>query len=107
LTAYSLAIKAVESAAHAVIEPNNKKATLGTMLGILRSKPNLFEIAIPGKDGIATVTAMMTLLWEGQTSRHGRREPAVEESFESAEMAAHIASVLVLWFSTGMVRRRP
>jgi hypothetical protein len=102
--AYSLAIKAVESAAHSVIEPNNKKATLGTMLGILRSKPAAFEIEIPGQDGITTVTAMMTLLWEGQTSRHGSSEPAVDESFESAEMAVQLASLLVLWFTTGQVR---
>lgn len=103
--AYSLAIKAVESATHAVIEPNNMKPTLGTMLGILRS-PHAFEIAIPGKDGITTVTGMMTLLWEGQMSRHGSRQLAVKESFESAEMAVQLASVLVLWFSTGVVSRR-
>lgn len=33
--AYRMAVTAVESAAHAIIEPNNKMATLGTMLRIL------------------------------------------------------------------------
>lgn len=108
--AYSLAIKAVESAAHAVIEPNNRKATLGTMLGILDSNPTAFEVEIAGpgraKGPIAPVTAMMRMLWQGQTNRHGSREAARKETPAEAEMAVQLASVLVLWFTTGKVRRR-
>lgn len=108
--AYGQAIKAVESAAHAVIEPNNTKATLGTMLGILDGNPRAFEVEITGqgraKGPIAPVTAMMRMLWQGQTSRHGSKEPARKETPAEAEMAVQLASVLVLWFTTGKVRRR-
>lgn len=106
--AYSLAVKAVESAAHAVIEPGNAKATLGTMIRTMRDNPGKFEIAIGGKDGkgdAQPLIAMMTLLWEGQSSRHGARTPTLVESPEAAEMAVQLASTLVLWFTTGMAHR--
>jgi hypothetical protein len=107
--AYSLAIKAVESAAHAVVEPNNLRATLGTMRGMLRSNPDAFELAVPGPDGtgsIAPIVAMMSLLWEGQTSRHGAQTPTREETPEEAGMAVDLAVLLVNWFTAGRVRRR-
>jgi hypothetical protein len=107
--AYSQAIKAVESAAHAVVEPANAKATLGTMRGVMRTNPGAFELAIPGPDGmgdVAPVIAMMTLLWEGQTSRHGGQLPTRPETRVEAEMAVQLAATLVLWFTTGMTRRK-
>lgn len=109
--AYALAIKAVESAAHAIIEPNNRKATLGTMLGILKSNPTAFEAEIAGPDrskgSVAPVAAMMRMLWDGQTSRHGSKEPTRNETPAEAEMAVQLASVLVLWFTTNKVHKRP
>lgn len=107
--AYGMAIKAAESAAHAVIEPTNPRATLGTMLKVMKTSSDKFTLAIPGKDGrsdVAPVIAMMVTLWEGQSSRHGAQKPIVMESPEAAEMAVQVASVLVLWFTTGMVRRK-
>lgn len=44
--AYSEAIKAVESAAHAVVQPNNAKATLGTMLGEINNARHKFATAL-------------------------------------------------------------
>jgi hypothetical protein len=109
--AYGQAIKAVESAAHAIIEPKNRKATLGSMLRVLDKNPTAFEVEIASLDRakgpIAPVTAVMRMLWEGQTSRHGSQEPTREETLAEAEMAVQLASVLVLWFTTGKVRRRP
>jgi hypothetical protein len=108
--AYRMAVTAVESAAHNIIEPNNQKATLGTMLGILDTNPAAFEVEIVGKDRgkgpITPVTGIMRMLWDGQTSRHGSMQPAREETREEAEMAVQLVSLLVLWFSTGMVRRK-
>ncbi|MFJ5731515.1 hypothetical protein [Streptomyces paradoxus] len=65
--AYSEAIKAVECAAHAVIQPNNAKATLGTMLGEIKNARHKFSAAIPSPAGdpIAPAEAMMLALWEG------------------------------------------
>jgi len=107
--AYRDAIRAVEAAAHAVIEPNRSNATLGTMLRQLRSAPQIYEIAIPGPDGsdsVEPLIAMIDLLWKGQTSRHGGQTPTRPETFEEAQMAVHLAVTLVQWFVSGAVGRR-
>ncbi|MER6364423.1 hypothetical protein [Kitasatospora sp. NPDC001527] len=104
---YSEAIKAVECAAHAVVQPNHARATLGTMIGELRSKPQLFTAAVPRSQGIGVVEMMMSTLWDGQTSRHGKQSPTVPETLESARAALHLAAVLVQWFTSGAVARLP
>jgi hypothetical protein len=107
--AYSEAIKAVESAAQALIEPNNTKATLGTMLGVIRSSPHRFVTAISASTGddITLVADMMRRLWQGQTSRHGSQSPTRLETPQEAEMAVHLATTLVQWFASGAVGRVP
>lgn len=63
--AYSAAIKAVESAAHSVIEPNNTKATLGTMIRLLDSTPHKWVLELPGPAGdgdVEVLRKMMELL---------------------------------------------
>lgn len=106
--AYSEAVKAVEAAAHTVVEPGNARATLGTMIGQLRASPSVFRITLAGRSGgrdVAAVTAMMALLWEGQTSRHGGKDPTRPESVAEARMAVHLAVTLVEWFVSGAVSR--
>ncbi|MEW2608880.1 hypothetical protein AB0937_01435 [Streptomyces sp. NPDC047880] len=108
--AYSEAIKAVESAAHAVVQANHAKATLGTMLGEIGNARSKFVtvLATPaGKDPIAPVEGMMRALWEGQTSRHGNQNGTVPESLEAARAGVHVAAALVQWFASGAVRRNP
>jgi hypothetical protein len=46
--AYRHAIAAVEAAAHGIIQPKHSTATLGSMLGQLRSQPHQYTLAIPG-----------------------------------------------------------
>ncbi|KUN58453.1 hypothetical protein AQJ54_41775 [Streptomyces griseorubiginosus] len=110
--AYSEAIKAVESASQALIEPNNSRATLGTMLKVIGNSPQRFTTAIPaaassGKTDIDLVVDMMRRLWQGQTSRHGSQTPTQMETQQQAEMAVHVAAALVQWFAAGLVRRTP
>lgn len=105
--AYSEAIKAVEASAHALIEPNRSKATLGTMLGHLRSNQHRFALGIAGPNGqgdIRPLIECLTFLWEGQSSRHGSRVPTRAETREEALIAVHLAVMLVQWFSTGAVQ---
>ena len=49
--AHGQAIKTVESAAHAVVEPANPRATLGTICGVMRARPGSFEVIIPSAGG--------------------------------------------------------
>lgn len=107
--AYSEAIKAVECAAHAVVQPNNAKATLGTMLGEIKNARHKFSAAIPSPAGdpIAAAEAMMRALWDGQTSRHGAQTTTVPETLEAARAGVHLAAALVQWFVSGAVIRTP
>lgn len=108
--AYSEAIKAVESAAHSVIQPNHDRATLGTMLGEIGNARTKFSTAIttpPGKDPIAPIEVMMRTLWDGQTSRHGKKTATVPETLDSARAGVHLAATLVQLFSSGAVVRNP
>ncbi|MFJ8745810.1 hypothetical protein ACIRL2_41440 [Embleya sp. NPDC127516] len=105
---YSNSIKAVECAAHAVVQPNHTKATLGTMLGELKSVPHKFAFTVAtGPDQIAVPRAMMQLLWDGQTSRHGKQTPTRPETLNEARVAVHTAATLVQWFVSGAITRLP
>ena len=109
-SAFSAAIKAVESAAHSIIEPNNAKATLGTMIGQLRNAPGRYRLVLPGSDAngdVAVLRDMMSLIWTSQTSRHGAQTNMRDETLEETEMAVQLAVVLVHWFTTGAIRRKP
>ncbi|MDA5284624.1 hypothetical protein [Streptomyces sp. Isolate_45] len=108
--AYSESIKAVECAAHSVIQTNHGRATMGTMLGELDGARSKFALAIPtppGKDPVAPIEAMMRTLWDGQTSRHGKQTPTNHETLEAARAAVHLAAALVQLFSSGAVTRNP
>jgi hypothetical protein len=109
--AYSEAIKAVEAAAQPVIEPNNPKATLGSMLGVLGGAHNAgkWQVTLAGPEGTtdpSVVGAMCRTLWKGQTSRHGSGRPTRHETRAEAEAAVHLSVLLVSWFTTGKVQRR-
>jgi hypothetical protein len=105
--AYSHAIKAVEAGAHATIQPNHPKATLGTMLGEMRNAAHKFSLASGAPGDIAPLIEVMDRLWTGQTSRHGSRTPTQVETLEQAEVALDLAITLVRWFTAGAVRRQP
>ncbi|WP_159054694.1 hypothetical protein [Streptomyces dysideae] len=107
--AYGEAIKAVECASQSTIEPNNSKATLGTMIKVLGNSPQKFTTAIPAAvgDDITLVVDMMRRLWQGQTSRHGSQAPTRHETQQQAEMSVQLAVTLVQWFTSDLVRRLP
>lgn len=106
--AYGESIKAVEAAAHAIVEPNNTKATMGTMIGHMRSHPTDFLLMLPSPGvTIDAVIGMMAALWTGQTSRHASQNPTRPETVEEARAAVHLAVALVQWFGAGIVRGSP
>jgi hypothetical protein len=108
--AYSEAIKAVEAAAASVVSPNNAKATLGTIIGDLKQAPGKWELVILGPDraprDISSLLAMLELLWQGQSDRHGGVAPTIPIPPGAAPMAVHLAVSLVQWFQSGAVRKR-
>jgi len=108
--AVSSAIKAVEGAMWPIVEPNNQKATLGTMLGLLRGQPSLWVFSIPNllnpTKPHETLVSDLELLWEGQTNRHETgRHTRPNEPDEARFLVLH-ATKLVEWLRTGALARK-
>jgi hypothetical protein len=96
--AYDLAVKAVEAAAHPVIQPAHATATLGTMLGQMRATPNKWSFVL---NDIDTVIAMAQTLW-GNHYRHGTALRD-DHTLEEADAAVHLALSLVRFFTGNAV----
>ncbi|MBO3664046.1 hypothetical protein [Microbacterium stercoris] len=102
--AYEKAIKAVEEAGAHVVTPNNKKATLGSMIRDMKAQKD-WKLDLPTPDADVPLK-MAEALWVGQESRHGGngyRKPTQAE----AEAAVLLAVPLVQWFTSGALQRRP
>ncbi|MEU6059173.1 hypothetical protein [Streptomyces sp. NPDC047097] len=98
------AVEAVKAAAHAVVQPDNAKAALGTVPGEIGNARHTFATVIPAAaagDPIAVAEAMTPALWPGQTSRHGGQSGTVPDAPEAARAAVHLAAALVRWFISG------
>lgn len=103
--AYSNAVKAVEAASWQVVIPNNSRATLGVIIKALKDKPENFQVKITEKIpglGVEAIRNQMSLIWDGQTDRHGTANP-VEPSQEAAEEALFIALSLCQQFVRGLI----
>jgi hypothetical protein len=106
--AYSEAIKAVEAAAIPIVLPRDRIATLGKVIGELSHHSERWELVVstPGDSvDISTLLAMLRLLWEGQTDRHGAPITPTPVTAEAAEAAVHLAVTLVQWFNSSAIRR--
>lgn len=108
---YREAVKAVEASAGPVVSPANTRRTLGTIIRDLESKPEKWSIRLRTDNPIAsvpTVTAMLDILWTGQTGRHADPDPTgrLDVTQDDAEAALHLALTLVHWFTTGVVTVR-
>jgi hypothetical protein len=107
-SAYSNSIKAIEAAAWPTVTPRDNKATLGTMLGELRSNSNSWQTSINDKganQGVTAVKDIMQHIWDGQTDRHGTANP-VAPSQEAAEQAVLYAVVVCNFFNRKLVSKR-
>jgi hypothetical protein len=100
---YSESIKAVEAALAPNVSPQNDKQTLGTMIRDVAAKPSKWEFVIAdgAVGGVDTVLAMMRMLWDGQTSRHGGVNPTRDETADEAKAAVHFAATLVEFAVSG------
>jgi hypothetical protein len=110
---YRESVRAVEVASIAVISPNDKRATLGTVIAALKADVNgakKIKLTL-GKDTKVepgdVLRAMNELLWTNQLDRHGTTDESVplSVSLPQAEAAFHLACTLVHWFTTGRVTK--
>ena len=100
------AAKAIEATARSTIDPNNPKATLGTMIVAMEAKPAKWDTDLmsPDLDGVGTVINMMKAVWKGHL-RHGNPDEPLDVPAERCEMIVHTTALLVHWFSSGRIRR--
>lgn len=105
--AHAEMIRAVESAAVPIVTPNDKKATLGTLIGQMESQPTLYTTsgASAVNDGVGGIVSMMKTLWQQQTDRHGAN-PTIPATQERVEFLLPTAAALVHAFANGHVRRK-
>ncbi len=106
--AYADAVRAVETTAKPLIEPNNNEATLGSMAAVMR---NHGDWRLPLREHQHAPTAemlvnMMRSLYRGHIDRHGRDDYR-DVTHEEARAGVALAATLVSWFSSGAVQRRP
>jgi len=105
---YQNAVRSLEAIAWPIISPKNERATLGTMIADLRNAPKKWTVTLSPTPGqaVETLIAMMDLLWKGQHDRHGTGDDSkpLNVTQREAEAAIQLATTLVQWFRSGVVR---
>ncbi len=106
-SAYALAVRAVESAAVAVVMPNKRDATLGNVIGQMKSDA---DWRLPFREhreapSAEVLLGLLRTLWVGHRDRHGGVDYS-DVTHEEARAAVVLAATLVEWFTSGAVRRR-
>lgn len=101
--AYREAIRAIECVAKPVITPNDSLATLGKMIGAMRSNPKKWTFVL-GTDA-GPVADMAALVWKSQLDRHGTDDESVplNVSQEEADAAVHVSIALVRIFAGRLI----
>lgn len=105
--AYQDAVKAVEILSTPLVSPNDRSATLGKDINVLRSGGHKWQFVMAGSQHISSVghlVSVMQLLWHSHTDRHGQ-EDYEDVSLEEAKAAVLLASTLVGWLSQNALRR--
>ncbi|HEV2945084.1 MAG TPA: hypothetical protein VGX26_08230 [Solirubrobacteraceae bacterium] len=106
--AYREAIRAVEVVAAPVVIPSDDRATLGTIIGALRDKPEKWTVDL-AEATPEQVKDMAAMIWQSQVDRHGTDDESVplNVSQEQADAAVHISIALVRLFAGGHITRVP
>lgn len=103
--AWDHAIKALEDVLVPVVVPNKDKATLGDVLGQLRSQGYLWRMILPGKDqshDVAPLVAMLELIWPNH-DRHGGNLPKRTPLPEEGRAIVTQAATIMQWHRDGWV----
>lgn len=104
--AYAAAIKAVESIALPMVEPNNKDSTLSKASRVMRDQHWEFQIEAREENNVpgGVIQLLMSGLMNSQPDRHGGPDSGVV-SKEKAQAAVYSVVFLIQCFKAGLVRR--
>ena len=106
--AYRDAVRAVESAYAPIVSPRNKRATLGTIIRDIKSKPSRLRVRLEGAEADANTSrlvGMLEMLWKSQLDRHGTADGSepLNVSIEEARDAVALAATLTYLAQQGGV----
>lgn len=108
---YRNAVRAVEAAALPVVLPNDPSATLGKAIGHLAATIDSWRFVLSerrdGQPSVQTVLDLMGALWTSQYDRHVRKGSGLHIGQAEADAALPLAALLVHWFATGAIQRKP
>ena len=98
--AYHEAVRAVEATYAPIVSPHNERATLGTIIADINSKPSKFSARLQADEPVANVqrlAGMLQMLWKSQFDRHGTGDESVplNVSIDEARDAVALATTLV------------
>jgi hypothetical protein len=97
--AWDHSIKAVEAVLRPIVCPNDTKATLGRIIGLLGSTTDPWKFLLRGQDRDYSVDAlvdMLKLMWP-DPNRHGSATPEPPATFEEARYVVQLAVTIVQW----------
>jgi hypothetical protein len=102
--AYQEAVKAVEAAAQPIVVPNDSKATLGKINGVMRATESDWMVVL-GRENVADVIRRSEILWTTDHERHGSDDPPPPVTPKQAQAAFALALGLVDYFARGLIFR--
>src|SRR5450759_2847647 len=105
---YADAVRAVEAAAIPVVQPQNREATLGT---VIKQMHDQGDWRLPLREhnhapSSEMIVQMLRTLFRGHRDRHGNLDYS-DVTHEEARAAVVLAATLVDWFTSGAIARRP
>lgn len=107
--AWDHAIKVIEHVLVPVVQPNNSKATLGNVLGVLGGQQTSaqWEMVLPGNDqshDVGHFVSMLRLVWPNH-DRHGGGSTR-SASLDEARAVVGIAALVAQWHRQNWVVRK-
>jgi hypothetical protein len=106
--AWTEAIKACEAIYIPIVEPSNRRATLGSTLRTLRSHSDQFDVRLrhnpSGESALPQLIEMLDVVWVDPNRHAGQPEPR-HATIEDAENIVQLAVTLVGWGRTGILSR--
>ncbi|HSX68523.1 hypothetical protein [Nocardioides sp.] len=103
--AWDHAIKAVEALLNPIVTPNNEKATLGSIISAMRTKPSKWKHVLPAdrEGGVETFINLLDLMWPNP-DRHstGNTRPPTDAE---ARAVVQTAVLVVSWLRDGAIAK--
>lgn len=106
--AYSEAVKAAEAVACPLLAPKDLAPTLGKAINNLRDSLDKWRFTIEAAgNSVETILGMLQILWKGHESRHAGGANSRDQDQSESEAAIFLSGLIVQWFSTGALVRKP